>query len=170
MKPGPKPLAVTDRFFAKLDRSGGQNACHIWTAGTYRNGYGMFWTSGRQKVRAHRFAYELAFGRIPHGNHVCHRCDEPLCCNPAHLFVGTDAENMADMVSKGRQARGSRRPDALLNERQVRHILRLKGRLTRREIGEAFGVSYRTIGNIHERRSWRHVSEPSSASKEEIDV
>jgi hypothetical protein len=73
--------------------------CHLWN-GTRKGGYGQIASC------AHRLAWELANGPIPKGMQVLHRCDEPRCCNPDHLFLGTQAENMADMSRKGRARNG----------------------------------------------------------------
>lgn len=74
------------------------------TGNTFRNGYGQIEHCGRA-LRAHRVAYELANGPIPLGMVICHSCDNPRCVNVDHLFIGTQADNMADMVAKGRKRR-----------------------------------------------------------------
>ena len=99
------PLA--DRFWSKVDRSAGQDACWTWTAGRITDGYGGFKLNGKI-TPAHRIAWELTFGPIAEGLLACHRCDHPPCCNPTHLFLGTVQDNSDDMVLKGRQASGDR--------------------------------------------------------------
>lgn len=104
--------AFRARFWAKVDRSGGDDSCWRWTAsGQVRPGrdYGLVKTPGRKTDGAHRVAYILSAGEdIPPGMFVCHHCDNPRCCNPRHLFVGTHQDNVDDKVSKGRQSRGER--------------------------------------------------------------
>lgn len=93
-------------FWEKVDKSGGIDACWIWTAGL-RNQYGNFW-DGMNNVGAHVFSYTLAHGFIPNGLYVCHSCDNPRCVNPAHLWLGTNADNTHDRDLKGRNASGDR--------------------------------------------------------------
>lgn len=94
-------MSLVERFWAKVDQSGGAEACWPWMGGRHKFGYGNV----EHDVRAHRLAWELANGPIPAGLHVLHRCDNPPCCNARHLFIGTDADNVADMRAKGRQGR-----------------------------------------------------------------
>lgn len=94
------------RFWAKVDKSGGPDACWIWTASKVPSGYGSFGVNGRL-FGAHRIAWVLENGQIPHdgsyhGMCVCHKCDNPACCNPAHLFLGTNMDNARDREKKGR--------------------------------------------------------------------
>lgn len=102
-----KRVQVSDyatRFWSKVS-PGDARGCMTWVGGVGRNGYGRFAHSARMTRAAHRVAWELTRGDIPPGRIVCHHCDRPLCCNPAHLFLGTHQDNMDDMVRKGR-ARG----------------------------------------------------------------
>lgn len=93
-----------ERFWEKV-RVRQPDDCWEWMAHTQHGGYGVFWTGAERgiKTTAHRFAFELHTGSpAPDGIHVCHSCDNPPCCNPAHLFLGTPSDNMRDMVKKGR--------------------------------------------------------------------
>lgn len=110
---------------------------------------------------AHRVAYEVHTGPIPDGLCVCHHCDTPACINPDHLFVGTDAENTADKVAKGRargwDSSGERNPAAKLSESKVAEIRALlaAGGLSRAAIGRCYGVSQQLVSAIASNRVWR---------------
>lgn len=92
------PKTIEDRFWAKVDRGDG---CWRWTAGCDSSGYGSLKT-GQTKVSAHRLSWQLHHGPVPPGQNVLHRCDNPRCVRPSHLFLGTQADNIADMLAKGR--------------------------------------------------------------------
>jgi hypothetical protein len=147
-----------ERFWADVDRRG-PDECWNWT-GRICRGYGSFYRDGKSTV-ASRVAYQLEVGAIPPKMCVCHHCDNKRCVNPAHLFLGTHAENMGDMSAKGRTARtcGERNGQAKLSEADVRSI---KGRLTGRrgeqtELAAEYGVNPSTISDIAVGRNWGHV-------------
>lgn len=134
--------------------------CWEWTG--YRlKGYGQLRVR-RRPVLAHRLSWEIANGRpAPDGLHVLHSCDNPPCCNPAHLRLGTDAENIADMDRRGRRApsRGERNSHARLTADQVREIRALSAAgHAPDDVAGRFGVTGQTIRSIRGRHSWRHVS------------
>lgn len=140
------------RFDAKYEKKGVW-ACWEWTASTDRRGYGQFWLG--KPVFAHRVAWVRRYGPIPADLHVCHRCDNPTCVNPNHLFLGTQADNMADKTEKKRHSYGETHGCAKLTEDRVRAI-RADDRLLR-EIAADYGVSQVTVSHIKTRRIWRHV-------------
>jgi len=106
-------------------------------------------------VLAHRIAYEQTVGPIPDGLIVCHRCDNPACVNPEHLFLGTHKDNAQDKVAKGRHPIGEGAPAAKLTERDVVAIRR--DPRSHVEVAEAYGMSDWTIKDIRNRRIWRHI-------------
>jgi hypothetical protein len=147
----PRTNNPRDVLARKVDRSSGPNACHLWT-GRHRTraGYGLFRIAGK-RCRAHRVTYELMIGEpIPQGLHVLHSCDNPPCCNPLHLRLGTDADNRADTIKRDRMP--SRK-----NARNALVLAKRRGGSTLRELAAYFGVHKRTIQKalISERRRER---------------
>ena len=150
--------SLKERFAERFAR-GAPDACWLWTAGK-RRGYGSIRDGGRMR-QAHRVAWELAHGPIPDGLCVCHKCDNPPCVNPAHLFLGTKQDNNRDRARKGRQGwiKGESNGRARLTEDDVREIRALieLGKHSQREIGQEYGVSRTLIGRIVRSEVWTHV-------------
>lgn len=146
------------RYEAKVDRTTSPDGCHLWTGYRMRNGYGQFRVGPVRKL-AHRVGWELRSGPIPPKMEVCHGCDNPPCQNLDHLFLGTSAANTADMVAKGRSARGERHGHARLTEDQV---LAIRGRhasggISHVSLAREFGVSEATVRHIVHGETWRHL-------------
>lgn len=144
--------------WAKIDRSGGADACWPWLGDYSRGGYGIFLHSENDAPRsAHRAAYVSVCGPIPAHLSACHHCDNRPCCNPRHIFIGTPKDNMADMISKGRSNHvcGERAGPAKFTADIVRAIRAAVGTLS--SIGKTFGVSKQNVHHIRSRRTWKHL-------------
>lgn len=129
--------------------------CRVWTGYSTQDGYGRMRVNGHMQM-THRVAYELAYGQVPDGLMICHRCDVRSCCNPHHLFTGTNAENMVDMVAKGRQSSGANRPDAKLDRAKVGAMRagRAQGK-TIRLLAAEFGVGKSTVEQVVNYKKWK---------------
>jgi len=140
-----------------------ESGCWEWQGSLLKKGYGRFGFSSKEVVLAHRFAWELEHGAIPDGQCVLHRCDNPPCCNPAHLFLGTRADNNRDMWAKGRariaNRQGERANNAKLTEAQVIEIRRryIPRVVTCKMLAADYGVTEHTIDAVVSRRNWAHV-------------
>lgn len=165
LKPEVESIQITDemreRFASKVDRSGD---CWAWSGHRSAKGYGRFYLSRLAFLGAHRFAWIMENGPIPDGLHVLHRCDNPPCVNPAHLFLGTNADNTADKVAKGRcrmppVRRGERHHEARLTAEAVVEIRQAyaAGGVSYQDLAERFGVHNATISRAVNRKYWSHV-------------
>lgn len=158
--------AYVERFWSKVQKIDG---CWEWTGSLNRSGYGAFRTKDRY-VPASRYSWFLAHGAIPDEMCVCHRCDNPPCVNPAHLFLGTLADNAHDMIAKGRakylqnfracQGKGMDNPQAKLDDDKIRAIrsLHIQGLGTRR-LARQFNVGRTTIQRTLQGKMWSHVAD-----------
>jgi len=149
-----------DEFWSWVDvRS--PSECWNWKRGRDRAGYGAFSNNGKRHL-SHRHSYELCVDPIPPGHYVCHKCDNPPCCNQNHLFAGTHADNVADKVRKGRQCRGETRPTASLTDRQASQV-RVEyatGMFTQQQVADRFGVDVSVVQRITHGRCWKHIAAP----------
>ena len=153
------------RFWSKVDRQDAAD-CWPWLASVRRKdeGYGAFCIDGKHRP-ASQVAWMLANGPIPAGMVVCHRCDNPGCCNPAHLFIGTPQDNDADRVAKGRQAKGSRNASAKLQEFDVWLIRRMRARLNAspRMLANLYGITGAHVWDLCNGPVWKHVRDDNPA-------
>lgn len=139
------------------------DGCWIWTGPVFNHGYGHFSiTHGSAKwvTTAHRASYIMSHGEIPDGMYVCHRCDKPLCVNPAHLFIGTPQENTQDSISKGRfhKASGERNAKAKITEEDVHAILAMhESGMSAAQIAKSFKIGGQSVRNIIRGITWGHV-------------
>lgn len=180
------PRATTDRRVLKskypsLDvalwaRVVKGDGCWLWAGTTYRHGYGTF-VFRNKRYASHRVAYTVTFGPFPQHFYVLHTCDNPPCCNPDHLFLGTQLENMRDMLAKGRGKiycnsgrtynpgtalyesvpRGERHSNAKLTEAAVREIRAAYVRGAAPALAAKYGVDASLIGLVVRRKLWAHV-------------
>ncbi len=144
-----------DRFWSHVNFD---SECWIWTASKYRNGYGQFAIRGESRTPAHRTAYKIVNGDIPDGLCVLHRCDNPACVRPSHLFLGTHSDNTRDAMKKNRLRCGEKSPRAVLNNKKVRFIRNafIKGK-TQNELAKQFSVSQTAISKITRSIRWKHL-------------
>lgn len=147
--------------------------CLEWT-GNRRNGYGRMTVGSRtdgtrRSVSAHRVSYELEYGEIPEGMEVCHKCDNPCCVNPKHLFLGTRQDNIDDRERKGRNhpPRGEKHAKAKLTETDVLAIRekRVQGK-SFGKLAEEYGVCKRTIQDAVSGKNWFYLPEPPKGEQE----
>lgn len=182
--------SLSDRFWEKVDRSGGPDACWLWIPTPPAHGYGVIKWHGKS-YRANRVAWELTNGSIPEGLWVLHNCpsgDNPRCCNPAHLYLGDVRDNARDMVEKGQSAiglrhgshvkpesrhgshnphpttQGARHPHARLTDDAVRELRTryASGDHRLNAFAQEFGVSRSAIYKAATGKGWKHLNLPLS--------
>lgn len=147
--------------FSQQYRVDPRTACFVWLRSLERDGYGQFWYKNK-KYKAHRWAYEQVHGSIPSGLFVLHKCDNPACVNPKHLFLGTNSDNMLDTVRKGRKVapvfHGEEHGMAILTEAKVRRIRQRIARGDRQcDVARDFGISAPLVYRIKKRIIWKHI-------------
>lgn len=156
---------LVTRFWRWVNKRKSKKLCWEWTGCRDSCGYGLIGTGKGSRVieRAHRVSWKLhnPHSLIPKGIKVLHKCDNPACVNPDHLFLGTQLDNMKDMLSKGRSnyVKGQKQGLAKLTEEKVSHMRKLwdSGTHTLSELSLLFSVHWGTIWSAVTRRTWKHV-------------
>ncbi len=136
------------------------NGCYICTShAPNAHGYPTLMILGYKQTMA-RYVFKQKNGDIPEGMFVCHKCDNPLCINPAHLFLGTPKDNMTDMIKKGRKINsyGEQNPNAKLTEKQVLEIIDDLKTMNCSEVGRKRGVPIRTVNDIKNGKKWNWLT------------
>lgn len=149
--------SLESRFWPKVKKSTG---CWAWLAAKHVQGYGLIgYGVASMHIKAHRASWIIHFGPIPTGKCVLHKCDNPECTNPEHLFLGTQVENIRDMIQKGRLVtpKGQNQGSAKLTDPQVLCI-RARAEEQAALLADEYGVDKTTIWRILSRKSWKHLA------------
>jgi hypothetical protein len=152
------PIVVKHRFWIKVSKKGPYE-CWPWTASTDGGGYGRFRYKGQNRG-SHQMAYQIEHGEYDRSKDVCHSCDNPPCCNPNHLFLGTTKDNISDCVKKGRRASfvGENNPMAMLTKDQViKARARVSEGCTMATIAREYGVGHHVVRMAVKGINWKHI-------------
>lgn len=149
-----------ERFLEKIKKDP-ITGCWEWTA-SKRNGYGRIGVDGKH-LSAHRLSYQLFVGPIKSGLVICHKCDNPGCVNPDHIFIGTQSDNMTDMHNKGRSSMTFKKGHTINHKLSVEIIRQIKaevidGILNAKQIGQKLGVKHQTVCDIRAGRRYANVT------------
>jgi hypothetical protein len=175
-------VPLEKRFWSKVNKNA-PNGCWEWT-GSNTHGYGQIWVNGRLH-RANRVSYEIHFGEIPDGLFVCHKCDNPACINPDHLFLGTNSDNMKDCSLKGRigfqkypwiihlkkkhTSKGEKHSQAKLKEDQVVQMRRLfNDGMSIKNIAAIYKINPSHVGKIIRFKYWTHLKDKALEAIDKI--
>lgn len=153
----PNRGTLEERFWSHVDKSNA-DGCWLWTAATHTYGYGRLFANG-VVTEAHRVSYELNVGPIPDGMHVCHRCDNPPCVRPEHLFLGTNTENRRDSVRKNRHAHGVKQGGTKLTD-EIACTIRKRfasGETNKSALAREYGVTSSCIHDVLTSKTWKHA-------------
>ena len=148
---------IENRFWPKVDVRGVDD-CWIWLSTLHPQGYGTIWDNDRQlQKRAHRLSWEIHYGSIPIDAVVRHLCHNTSCVNPAHLAIGTAADNGRDQLTNPNRPHGETHGVAKLSNEDVLRIRSLRGAQSQSSIAKEYDVTQALISHIQTRRIWRHL-------------
>jgi hypothetical protein len=153
-------MTVEERFWEKVDKTN-PDGCWIWVGARSGNRAGLFAITKYNRIIPYRFSYELKYGKIPEGLFACHKCDNGLCVNPDHIFIGSQTDNMRDMSEKDRShhTHGADLHRGCLTDNDIREIRKFyhDQKLSTRKIAQMYGVGKTTIEQILNGITWAHV-------------
>lgn len=150
-----KKTPLSERFWEKVEKTDG---CWNWTGAKHKAGYGKIGNPDGHKL-AHRVSWTMAYGEIPNGFFICHKCDNPSCVKPSHLFLGTPQDNVDDMFRKKRNSHGEKHHKSKLTKENVEKIRKLykQGKYYQYELANMLGVCQAQINRIINEKRWSHV-------------
>jgi hypothetical protein len=153
---GRPKLDSKEKFWKKTDKRS-DNECWVFLGAKDKDGYGQFW-DGDNKImtRAHVFSAKIHLGNKPNNMCVCHKCDNPICVNPNHLFFGTALDNQNDKMTKNRHAKGESQGHSKLTNEQIAEI-RLRANDNYKVLCEEFNIVPSTVYRIWHKESWKHL-------------
>lgn len=152
-------LLTPERFWKRIQKPVG---CWLYDGAKETNGYGYLLSplqEGSQYITSHKLAWILTHGPVPDGKQVLHKCDIRACCNPEHLYLGDDAANAADKMSRKRQSRGEDNFKATITEVQAREIWALKGTMSALEVAQRYARGPGLVHGIWSRKTWKIIHE-----------
>jgi len=151
------PNSKKNRFYSKVMLPNTDDGCMEWDMSKNLQEYGVFNHEGNKTIFAHRYSYELHYGKFKKNLCVLHKCDNTKCVRPSHLFLGTQGDNVRDMVQKGRGRKTFMKFVMLKSEDVLAIRERLKNKETCKAIAEDYPVTRESIQNIKSGRSWKHL-------------
>ncbi|MCA9073201.1 MAG: HNH endonuclease [Planctomycetaceae bacterium] len=159
MMPRHKPIPkldeeVIERFWSKVDKAG-IGECWLWTDHVDKDGYGPFTVSKGNRYKSTRIAYFIHHGKDPGDLLICHKCNNPTCCNPHHLYAGTCKDNLSQASNESRMSCGENHHKSKLSDGQVKQIRMSTESCV--SLAKEFGVTNQTISNIKNNKTWRHL-------------